>query len=145
MLVQVEEIVALEKLVAELREGHALRGVTAETLLYGILAHHVVDSDELADVSGKVDEGVVLHPVVVVDKFCGVRRVGIEIKEPAELCLDAFDVVTEGLLVEKVALRRFHRRVSYHTGCSTHKSVRLVPAVLEMLENHDTDQMAYVK
>ena len=82
ILIEIQEIVALEKLVAEFGEGHSLAGIAGETLLDGILAHHVIDGDKLADVAGEVYEGVILHPVVVVHQFRLVRGVGFEIEEP---------------------------------------------------------------
>ena len=96
----------------------------------------------LADVTDEVDERVVLHPVVIVHEFGLVRRVGLEIQEAGQLGLEAGDVVGEGLLVQEVALRRFHRRVADHAGGSAHQGEGLVAAALEMLEDHHADEMS---
>ena len=54
-------------------------------------------------------------------------------------------VVTEGLLVEKIALLRLHRGVAYHARSSSDKGDGAVAGVLEVLEHHDADQMADVQ
>ena len=54
-------------------------------------------------------------------------------------------VVTEGLLVEKIALLGLHRGVADHAGSSSDKGDRAVAGVLEMLEHHYADQMTDVQ
>ena len=141
VLIEVQEVISLKQLVGELREGHALGRVAAEALLDGVLGHHVVYGDKLADVAGEIDEGIVLHPVVIVHQLRLVGGVRLEVEETRQLRLDAGDVVSEGLLVQKVALLALHRRVAYHSRGPSDKCERLVAAGLEMLEYHDTDQM----
>ena len=67
MLVQIDEVVALQQLIGELGEGHTLAELAVETFLHGVFRHHVVDGDEFADVAREIDKGVVLHPIVVID------------------------------------------------------------------------------
>ena len=88
MLEEIEEIVALHELVAELCERHAV-AFAVETFLHRVLRHHVVDGDVLTDVADEMQESVVLHPVVVIDKFSTVRSITVEIEELGELLLDA--------------------------------------------------------
>ena len=145
VLVEVCEVVALEQLVGELSEGHALASLSAESLLDRILGHHIIDGDELAYLAGEVEESPVLHPVVVVDQNGGVGSLALKVNEPGELGLDALLVVTEGILVEKIALLRLHRGVADHAGSSSDKGDRAVAGVLEVLEHHDADQMADVQ
>ena len=78
MLVQIDKIVSLQQLVGELGERHTLAELAVEALLDAVFGHHIVDGDEFADVSREIKEGVVLHPVVVIDQFGGVgsRRGG---------------------------------------------------------------------
>ena len=58
----------------------------------------------IGDPSMKSQESEVLHPVIVVHKLCLVLRVRLEVKELAELRLDACDVVVECLLIKEVSL-----------------------------------------
>ena len=139
------KVIALHELVAEFREGHALGGVTGQALFHAVLGHHVIDGDVLAYVADKVDEAVVLHPVVVVHQFGLVGGVGLKVQETGELGLDAGHVVVEGFLVQEVPFGRFHGRVSNHAGGPAHQGVRLVAAALEMLEYHDAHQVADMK
>ena len=48
----------------------------------------------------------------------------------------------ECLLIEKIALGALHRRVADHSRSTSHESVRLMPAALEVLEYHYAYQMA---
>ena len=98
-----QEIVSLQELVGEFGERHSVASLTIETLLYRILCHHVVDGNKLADLASELEEGKVLHPVVVVDEFGLVWNIGFEVEEFCELVLDALLVVTQGFLVEQVA------------------------------------------
>ena len=61
------------------------------------------------------------------------------------MCLDAIDIVGEGLLIEKIALSTLHRRVANHSGSTSYKSVRFIAASLEVLEYHYADKMSYMK
>ena len=99
----------------------------------------------LSDVTGEVEEAPSLHPVVVVHELGAVLRSGIKVKEAGQLPLYAGHVVREGLLVEKVALLGLHRRVAYHSRGASYEREGLVPAVLEMLENHDADHVPDVQ
>ena len=145
MLIEIQEVVALKKLVGELREGHTLASLPAESLLDRILGHHVVDGDELAYLAGEVEESPVLHPVVVVDQYGGVGSVALEVDELGELGLDALLVVAQGSLVEKVALLGLHRGVADHAGGSADKRHRPVSRILKMLKHHNAYQMPYMK
>ena len=58
----------------------------------------------LADGACELEEGEVLHPVVVVDHLGSIRLVGIEVEELCHLCLDALLIVIESLCIEEVAL-----------------------------------------
>ena len=99
----------------------------------------------LADVPYEVEKGVVLHPFVIVDKFGLVRGVGVEVEYPGKLGADPFYVMPEGLLVQEIPFLGLHRRVAYHPGRASDKCERFVPAVLEMLEYHYTDQVPDVQ
>ena len=79
MLVEPQEIVALQKLVGELGEAKTIAGGTVEALLHAVLGHHVVHSDVLTHLTGKIQEGEVLHPVVVVHQLGGVGFLRVEV------------------------------------------------------------------
>ena len=66
MLIEIEEVIALQQLIRELRERHTNTGVTAQTLLHRVFGHHIIDGDVLTDVANKIQEGIVFHPIVVV-------------------------------------------------------------------------------
>ena len=76
-----EEVEALEELVGEFGEAESVASLSIEALLYRLLGHHVVDGDVLADFAGEVEEGEVLHPVVVVDELGLVGGVAFKVEE----------------------------------------------------------------
>ena len=92
----------------------------------------------LTHLACEIEEGEILHPVVVVHHLGLVGGVGVEIKKLCHLSLDALLIVIESLVVEQVALLTFARRVTNHTCCASHKDNRLVTATLQMSEHHDT-------
>ena len=81
VLVEPEEVVALQQLVGELSEAEAVAGGAVEALLHAVLGHHVVDGDVLAHLACEVEEGEVLHPVVVVHHLGGVGLLRLEVQE----------------------------------------------------------------
>ena len=145
MLIQPEIVISLKKLVAELSERHSLTRLVGKAFLHGVLRHHVVDSDVLTDVADEIEEGISLHPVIVVDKLSLVGSIGIEVENLGELGTDTLDIVKEGLLIEKLALLGLHRRVTDHAGGSADQGDRLVTALLEMPQYHYADKMADVQ
>ena len=104
MLVEVEEVVALQQLVGELGERQTVASRTIQALLHALLSHHVVDGDVLANLAGEVEEREILHPVVVVHHLGGIGTFGLEVEELSHLSLDALLVVTQCLVVQQVAL-----------------------------------------
>ena len=145
VLIEVEEVVALEELISELRERQSVARRTVEALLHAILGHHIVDGDVLAYVAHEVEELIVLHPVVVVDQLRFVRLVAVEVEELADLLLDRLLVVVERVAVEEVALQALARRVANHTRGTTYEEEGLVAAALQVTEHHDAAQMADMK
>ena len=96
----------------------------------------------LAYFAREIEEREVLHPVVVVDHFCGVRSVRIEIEETGQLFFYSVLVVAQGSFVQKITLVGFSRRVADHSGGSAYEHERLMPAFLKVLEHHYRHQMA---
>ena len=145
LLILVEEVVALEQLVCELCERKTVASFAVETLLHAVLSHHVVDGDVLANLASEVEEGEVLHPVVVVDELCLVRLCAVEVEELRNLLLDSLLVVVEGSSVEQVALLALARGVANHTGSTAHEQVGLVTATLQVAQHHDTTEVTDVE
>ena len=145
LLIEVQEVVSLQQLVGKFGEGEAVAGFAVEAALHAVLGHHIIDGDVLADFAGEVEEGVVLHPVVVIDEFGSVGCVALEVEEACQLCLDAGHVVAECFLVEQVALSAFARGVANHTSGTADECQWFVAGALEMAEHHYTTEVAYVK
>ena len=97
LLILIEEVVALEQLIGELSERQAVASLTVQALLHAILRHHVVYSDMLTNHTSEIEEGEVLHPVVVVHQLRLVRLIAIEVEELRYLLLDSFLVMIESL------------------------------------------------
>ena len=97
LLILIEEVVALEQLIGELSERQAITCLTVQALLHAILRHHVVYSDMLTNHTSEIEEGEVLHPVVVVHQLRLVRLIAIEVEELRYLLLDSFLVMIESL------------------------------------------------
>jgi len=85
-----------------------------------------------AYLADELQEGEVLHPIVVVDEFRRVRGVGVEVEEPGELLLEAIDVVLQGGLVEEVTFLRLARWVADHARGTAYQGDRFVPRALEV-------------
>ena len=141
VLVQIYIVVALEQLIGELGEGHTLRELAIEAFLHGVFRHHVVDRDQFAHVAGEIEEGIILHPIVVVDQFRRVGCIGMEVEETLQLALDALLVVAEGGFVEQVTLCRLAAGVANHTRCAADEGDRLMPTALQMAQHHDAAQV----
>ena len=93
----------------------------------------------------EIEEGEVLHPVVVVDHLCTVGSVGIEIEELCHLILYALLIVAECLVVEEVTLLAFSRRVADHTCGTAHQDDWFMSAMLKMAQHHYTTKVTYVE
>ena len=55
-LVEVEEVVALEKLIGKLGKRHTLLELAIEATLHAILSHHIIHGDALSYFAGEVEE-----------------------------------------------------------------------------------------
>ena len=66
MLIEVQEVVALKQLIGELGEAEAVASGTVKALLHALLGHHIVHGDMLTNLTSKVEEGEVFHPVIVI-------------------------------------------------------------------------------
>ena len=96
----------------------------------------------LTNLTGKVEEGKVLHPVVVVNHDSSIRLLRLEIEELGHLFLDALLIVAQGLIVEQITLLALTRRVADHTCSTTHENDGSVTTTLQVTEHHDTTEVA---
>ena len=143
--VEVEEVVALEQLVGELCEGESVACFSVEAFFDAVLRHHVVHGDVFSDFACEVEEGEVLHPVVVVHEFRSVRRVGVKVQEVCELFFDTCHVVAECFLVEEVSLGAFSGGVSDHTRGAADEGEGFVTGLLEVAEHHHAAEVSDVQ
>ena len=82
---QVEEVVALQHLIAELGEGDAFLGVQAAS--HGVFGQHGAQAEVLADIAQEVDDGHRSGPIVVGHET---HRVGaFSLQNTADLVLEA--------------------------------------------------------
>ena len=141
VLVEPEEVIALEQLIGELGEAQSVAGGAIEALLNAVLRHHVIHGNVLAHLTGEVEEGEVLHPVVVVHHLGGIGFLRFKIKELGHLGLDALLIVTQRLFVQQVTFLALARRVANHASGTSHQDDGLVAAALQMAEHHNTTEM----
>ena len=145
MGVEIEEVVTLQQLIGELGEAQTIAGFAVESALHRVLGHHVIDSDMLAHLAGEVKEGVVFHPVVVVDQLGSVRRIALKVEETTQLLFDALHIVAQRGLVQQVALLALARGVANHASGTADQSQRFMSAALEMSQHHHAAQVAYMQ
>ena len=139
VLPQVVKVVALNELVAELREADA-RFLAA---FHRILGQHVVDRDVLAHVANELEEAHFFEPIVVVHDAGSVRTA--KVQELFELVPLARKVVLQRVHIEQLALGRLERRIAHHAGSAPNQRIGLVARPLKMHEHHDLHQVAYPK
>ncbi|OAV73814.1 hypothetical protein Barb7_02798 [Bacteroidales bacterium Barb7] len=139
--VEIEEIVALQQLVGKFGERHTRIVFRRQAFLDGILRHHIIDGKMFPHIADKVEEGILLHPVVVVHQFGGIGCIGIKVEKLRQLFPDALLIAAEGRLVQQVALGGLHRRVANHAGSSSDEGNGTVSGTLEMLEHHYAHQV----
>ena len=139
VLPQVVKVVALNELVAELRETDARFLATFD----GILGEHVVDGDVLAHVANELEEAHLFEPVVVVDDAGSVRTA--KVQKLLELAALAREVVLQRFHVKQLALSRLKRRIAHHAGGAAHKGEWLVARTLKVHQHHHLHEVAYTE
>ena len=108
VFIQIHIIVSLKQLVREFRKRHTDRRFAAQAFFNGFFSHHIVNSDMLTDIADKIQERIILHPVVIVYQLGSIRRVRIEIQKLGQLLLNAILVMTKRRFIEQVTFRRLH-------------------------------------
>ena len=97
LLILIKEVVTLKQLIGKLGERQSVTSLTIQTLLHAILGHHIVYGDMLSHLTGKVEEGKILHPVIVVYQLCLVGLITIEVEEFRHLLLNCLLIMIESL------------------------------------------------
>ncbi|RPK41748.1 hypothetical protein EES40_20220 [Streptomyces sp. ADI93-02] len=138
--VQLQEVHALEELVAELRVADAL--LRLQPAGHRVLGEHLVDPEVLADVPEELDRGQARGPVQVVHHGRGVRA--LEGEEGLDLPAQPLDPRGDGLRVVQRALRG-GPRVTDLTGRPADQGKRLQPRHLEPAHGEHLHQMADVQ
>ena len=108
VFIQIHIIVSLKQLVREFRKRHTDRRFAAQAFFNRFFSHHIVNSDMLTDIADKIQERIILHPVVIVYQLGSIRRVRIEIQKLGQLLLNAILVMTKRRFIEQVTFRRLH-------------------------------------
>ena len=96
-------------------------------------------------ITSKGEEGEVLHPIVVVDEFCAVGSIALEVEEMGQLGLDTADIVGQRLLVEQIALLALATGVTDHASGASDECYGLVATALEVAQHHDSAEMTDMK
>ena len=99
----------------------------------------------LAHLACEVEEGEVLHPVVVVYELGLVRLGAVEVEELSHLLLYSLLVMVQSLRIEQIAFLALAGRVSNHTCRTTDKEVWLVSATLQVTQHHYATKVAYMQ
>ena len=145
LLILIEEVVTLQKLIGKLGKAKSIASLTIQTLLHTILSHHIVDGNMLTNQTSEVEEGEVLHPVIVVNHLSLVRLVAIKVKELAYLLFNSLLIMVKCFSIKKVTLLTLARRVTNHTSSTTHEEIRFMSATLQMTQHHDTTEVSDVQ
>ena len=138
-VVEMQEVVALEDLIAELCEGQRAVG-RLETLLHALLREHLRHAEVDRDVTQELNRGGTLVPIVVVDEDRGIGT--LEVEHAGEILTDALLVLLDLLDRQHIALGRLAGRIANQTGRSAHQCDDLVSGHLETLQNHDGNEVA---
>jgi len=131
----VVEVVALQDLVAELGEAHAVVGLHA--LLHAVLAEHDAHAEIAADLAQQVDKGERLEPVVVVDQDGRIGGLRVEVDEAREVLFNADEVALDLFRAEEIALFGFSGRIADETGGAADERDDPVARALQMGQRHD--------
>ena len=99
----------------------------------------------LTHLTSEIEEGEILHPVVVVYHLSGIGILRLEVEKLGYLFLDALLIVVECLGIEQVSLLTLTRGVANHTGGTTHKDDGFMATTLQVTQHHDATQVSDVE
>ena len=136
---KVEEVIALDQLVAEFRKAHA----AFQSVLHRVFGGHVIHGNVLADISNEIEEAEVFEPIVVVDYA---RCIGaFKVEKARELGLLTVEVVFENFKIQELAFGCFSTGVAYHACCTANERDRTVTRTLQVDQEHYWYKVANVQ
>src|SRR5699024_11402404 len=138
--VQLQEVHALQDLVAELGEADAL--VTGQAPGHGVLGEHGAQAEVFADLTQHVDCGEVFGPVEVVHQQG--RVLPVEVEELGNLGVQPARPVGHDLLGVQVTFPG-HTRVTDHAGRTAHQGDRPVPGALQVPQQHQLHEVSVMQ
>src|SRR5690606_20886118 len=141
-LTQVQEVVGLQQLVAEL--GVADAAVALHAGLHGGLGDHAADRQRCSDVAEKIEEADRRDPVGVVHEAGGVGG-DLEVEQAGQLRLDAGDVVGELFAGEEIALGGAAGGIADHAGGAAGEGDDVVAGELEATQHQLPHEVPDVK
>jgi hypothetical protein len=139
-LVERQEVVRLEHLVAELRERDAASEAGADRLP----GNHGADAEVLADVAQEGDQFQARQPLVVVDQDSGMWP-SVEIEEGAHLLFQSPRPHRDLLSRVQRALARLAGRITDESGAPPHQHDGPMPGQLDPAESQERHQTAHVQ
>ena len=139
----------MEEHVAELGEGQALFPCF-QSGSDRVLADHLVDAKQLADVAEEFEQPGGTEPLDVVGQDGAVVRAlpphaALEVQKPRDLGGDTGPVGLELVGIQQIALLALATRVADHAGAAADQSDRTVPGLLETLEEAQLLEVADVE
>ena len=137
LIEQVQEVVALQHLVAEFGEGDALFGI--ETACDRVFGEHGAQTEVLADIAQKIDDAHLRGPVVVGDETDRIASFGIE--NAADLLLQTFGPSCHDVLGVQRAFAGL-ARIADQTGRAAHQCNGMVACELQVAHVDELYQIA---
>ncbi len=138
ILVEAQEVDRLDDHVAELGVGDAR--IALQPRAHGLLGHHRVDAEVLADVAQVLDQVDLCEPVEIVDHQRGVRAGEVEVT--FELAARDGGVAGDLLHGLQVALSRLAAGIADHAGTGADDDDGPVTSALEVRQRHHGDEVA---
>jgi hypothetical protein len=136
------EVVGLQQHVREFRVADPV--VTLEPAANGVLAHHVVDSQVLADVAKKLEVPKPAQPVGVVDQHRVARTVA-KIEESRQLSVNSGDIGSKRRLIQQVALETLAAGIADQAGRAADQHDRPMASPLQPHQQHQWHQVPDVQ
>ena len=137
LIEQVQEVVALQHLVAEFGEGDALFGI--ETACDRVFGEHGAQTEVLADIAQKIDDAHLRGPVVVGDETDRIASLGIE--NAADLLLQTLCPSCHDVLGVQRAFAGL-ARIADQTGRAAHQRNGMVACELQVAHVDELYQIA---
>ena len=140
LAIQVQVVVRLEQHVAELGVGDS--GI--ESRLHGLLLHHHIDAEVLADITEKGYQLLLHEPVGVVQDE-DARLLRVEVEQPRQLVALTAHVLPDLLLGKEGPLALLTARIANQARSPAHQHDRPVADQLKVAQQHQRHQVPDLK